>query len=955
LAALAAIVILPRVLNLDVFVGPDELAELGRDNRFTVAVAEMNWAGTLVGDGKPSVTLMWLNTIGAGIKWLWLQLSGAGLPFIEVVALDRPFEIWAERRLVLALFSGLQILAAWPLLCVVWDKWVATVAVGFMAIEPFFLAFTRMIRGDSLVAGFILLSVLGALAYLKTGRYSYNLFSGTMGGLAALTKFIGGITAPMALLIYGVAALSRRRQGIPNTGRWFLASLVGLGLATAIVSFGLWPAWWFRPFDTFNLLWGKIYYHGVDAATQRASTYFWGTLHPFGPGPWFYPVLAALRLTPWLFFGSLIAIGDWVWQVVRTRSMSAHLSRLGLIIMVAGYWLAMTIPGQKIDRYLVPAVPGLAVLAAIAWVNAARWAKSRVPHRIATSPIPGGVALGLGLLAVVHVAAYHPLYSTYYDPLIGNSKTVQWALPVGQGEGVDVALKHLSTLPDDAESTVLCGTNFPRCRPFFSGELWHQEELRTARWFATDYVLWHIDEQQIGAFPDGVLAYLRRQPPVHIARYHGIDYTWLYPVPQAAFLADGSKLEGVATLLGYDVEGSPLGALSPGDQLKLRLYWQNEGQAARQRFWWRVVDSDAYIWVEAQAEPLPEFKAAAAQKGAVLESEAGLSLPPDMPPGVYYLKAGFEDNRGDVGQFALPAEGSQLMVQGPSVGESKPGTMLNEVLASDLLLRGYDVSSTEGVKVPSYAPIPGEALWVTLYWRAIHETTHDYVIALRMLDQYGGEVALGLGRPVRNSFPTQTWPANASVRDPWRVSLPLDLTPGAYQLTISLFDAADSTELAQVRLGTMDVVARRVSLEAPPMQFQANLPFGDVATLLGYSLSGDLLSDSARLRVTLHWRGLRATEEPYMVSVRLVDTNGLVLAEHQSQPAGGAVPTTSWQPDEVVTDLHEMDMAVGEPVQVNLEVRLLDAGGKSVPLRGGPEALIVTDIQQKAMWRLSTQ
>jgi hypothetical protein len=241
---------------------------------------------------------------------------------------------------------------------------------------------------------------------------------------------------------------------------------------------------------------------------------------------------------------------------------------------------------------------------------------------------------------------------------------------------------------------------------------------------------------------------------------------------------------------------------------------------------------------------------------------------------------------------------------------------------------------------------------VTLYWRAIDETTHDYVIALRMLDQYGGEVALGLGRPVRNSFPTQTWPANASVRDPWHVSLPPDLAPGEYQLTLSLFDAADSTEQAQARLGTMDVVARRVSFEPPPMQFQANMPFGNIATLLGYSLSGDLLSDSARLRVTLYWRALRATDEPYIVSVRLVDPNGLAMAEQQSQPAGGAVPTTGWQPDEVVTDLHEMDMAVGEPVQVSLEVRLLDAAGKSVPLHSGPEALIVSDVHRKTMWHV---
>ena len=89
-----------------------------------------------------------------------------------------------------------------------------------------------------------------------------------------------------------------------------------------------------------------------------------------------------------------------------------------------------------------------------------------------------------------------------------------------------------------------------------------------------------------------------------------------------------------------------------------------------------------------------------------------------------------------------------------------------------------------------------------------------------------------------------------------------------------------------------------------------------------------------------------------MVSVRLVDPNGLVLAEQQSQPAGGAVPTTGWQADEVVTDLRQMDITMDEAVLMSLEVRLLDAGGKSVPLQVGSEALVVSDVHQKTMWRV---
>jgi hypothetical protein len=943
-AGLVSIVMLPRLLDLEVFIGPDELTELGRDNHFALALAQMDWAGTLIGDGKPSVTLMWVNTIGVGIKWLWLQLSGASLSFVQVVDPSRPFELWAERRMFLALVSGLQILAAWPLLRIVWNERVATIGVGLMAIEPFLLAFTRMIRGDSLLAGFMLLSVLGALAFVKTGQPRYNWFSGVMGGLAVLTKLSGGVLAPTIVLIYAAAALRRLVRGERPGWRRFVGAVLGWGIPSAIVFFGLWPAWWVRPTDTFRLLWDKLAYHAVDAAAEHPAIYFWGELHPLGPGPWFYVVLALLRLTPWLLLGGIAAVGRWVWQARQFRFATADWSLLAIGLYVATYWLTITMPGQKIDRFFVPIIPGLAVLTAIEITMVAQWLAGRQSSHLPPLVL-SLVAMGVGGAMLGHVAFFHPLYSTYFDPLVGNSKFWQWALPVGNGEGVDEALKHLSSLPGAADKTVVCGTDYPRCRPFFTGQLWHQEDLRSHRWFEADYVLWHLDEQQRELFPAEVLAYLRRQPEIYVASYHGIDYTWLYPVPRPSYFTGGSKLEGVATLLGYDVAEKALDGLSPGDQLSLHVYWQNEGQASQQQFWWRVVDGEGYVWNEETAQPLAEFEAVAAQDGAIVEGQASLSLPSDMPPGTYTLKAGFADARGDVGQFALPPEGSLLQVTGVPLGETRPSHVVDEALTSDLRLRGYDLSRPESV--------PGETLWLALYWQAIGQPQRDYVINLRLLDEVGGEVTSWSGRPVYNTFPTRQWAANAHVRDPWRITLPSDLPPGRYQFSLSLRDASGPAELAQVDLGSVQVVERRTSFDVPPMQFQADQSFGDVAMLLGYDLSGELAPDGAHLSVTLYWRALRTTDQPYTVNVRLVDANGLVLAEQESAPGGGVVSTTGWQVGEIITDLHPMDVARSQPASVNLEVRLWDASGRSVPTQSGTEAWIVSDVQQKVMWRVS--
>jgi hypothetical protein len=316
-----------------------------------------------------------------------------------------------------------------------------------------------------------------------------------------------------------------------------------------------------------------------------------------------------------------------------------------------------------------------------------------------------------------------------------------------------------------------------------------------------------------------------------------------------------------------------------------------------------------------------------------------------MPPGIYHLKAGFTDSRGDVGQFALPADGSVLGVKGPLVEASQPANVPDSLLAPDLGLRGYDISPLE--------IIPGEGAWVTLDWQAIERPQEDYMIVLRLLGE-AGEVASWSGRPFYNTFPTRQWPANASVRDPWRISVPDDLSPGSYQLWLGLRNASSAAELTHFNLGTIRVVERRVSFEVPPMQFQVDYTFDGIATLVGYDLLGDLLPSGARVRVTLYWRALEATERPYTVRVRLVDTEGLVLAEQESQPAGGTVPTHEWRSGEILTDLHQLDAGKGPDGTVNLEVEFRDGEGNAVPLADGSEKLVIPDVQQKVMWRVSS-
>ncbi len=79
---------------------------------------------------------------------------------------------------------------------------------------------------------------------------------------------------------------------------------------------------------------------------------------------------------------------------------------------------------------------------------------------------------------------------------------------------------------------------------------------------------------------------------------------------------------------------------------------------------------------------------------------------------------------------------------------------------------------------------------------------------------------------------------------------------------------------------------------------------------LGYDLEGGIagerLAPGQELQVTLTWQAEATPDENYTVFVQLLDEAGQVRAQHDSQPAGGALITTSWAPGEYVRDRHRL-------------------------------------------------
>jgi hypothetical protein len=81
-----------------------------------------------------------------------------------------------------------------------------------------------------------------------------------------------------------------------------------------------------------------------------------------------------------------------------------------------------------------------------------------------------------------------------------------------------------------------------------------------------------------------------------------------------------------------------------------------------------------------------------------------------------------------------------------------------------------------------------------------------------------------------------------------------------------------------------------------------DVAFGERILLRGFSLASDVFTPGSVVPVTLFWEPLAAIDEPYKVSVQMLDGAGRLVSQMDTIPGDGLQPTTSWQPGHSMVD-----------------------------------------------------
>jgi len=119
----------------------------------------------------------------------------------------------------------------------------------------------------------------------------------------------------------------------------------------------------------------------------------------------------------------------------------------------------------------------------------------------------------------------------------------------------------------------------------------------------------------------------------------------------------------------------------------------------------------------------------------------------------------------------------------------------------------------------------------------------------------------------------------------------------------------------------------------PPMSqpaYSLGAQFGESIRLDGYTLE----AKADGLQLTLYWQATAAPDFDYTTFVHIVDADGNIAAQSDSQPRGGQYPTSIWVEGEIVEDERFISVPPGE-YQVYIGLYRWDTGERLPAVMSG--------------------
>ena len=835
------VALLPRVMGLDAFMSPDEGHWVTRSMLFLRALLEGNPSGTILETGHPGITTVWAGTAGLVFKYLVGALVTRTSPSRAALQqLLNPVPLYWQvgvddlvaTRVPMALLTALGVVGIYVLTRKLFGSQIAFAGAFLVALDPLYLAHSRLILSDVLLATFMSLSVYSFMVYIwSRPSLTYLIISGVMAGLAFLTK------SPALFLVAYIASMTivTNLTGDGSSGRavsirHIMGVLMVWGIIAGLTFVALWPAMWLSPVEVILKITREV--EGHQPFDPSLFFFFWPkSNYLLGRLPRFlsYPLILLFRITPAMLVGvaavafflgedcyrhlrSISARGIklrqilkvWASYMIEERETTQRVILLWLGAYVLLFVVSMSFSTDRPVRYILPVFPSLALIAAVGLcqlVERVAKAMQQLPQQSATKGVVG-LVIALGLQAGFSLP-HHPYYFTYYNPLVGGSWTAPQALLVGEGEGLDQAARYINS-KENAVNLKASARPPAAFAPFFVGQTvpFHEgETYNVMPWYGADYVVFYIYQVQKGRPDAATVRYFHSFEPEHTVRMKGIDYAWVYKTPKEipdsvipAQHIQQAQFGDCMLLRGYDIDTNQV---ARDGKLGVNLYWQcscpmseNYGVSLK------LVNAVYHIWGQQDSRPLSDgLPTSRWEEAVVVRDGREIEVLPGTLPGPYLIEVILYDFTS--GKWVSP-QGKDTLILGPvEIPRREIPTIesldiehpLKGNLGGKIQLLGYNLES--GFR-------PGDGIHLTLFWQCLEKMNQDYTVFTHLIDEENKIWTQKDNQPVDGFYATTRWEKGEIVRDQYDLFIPPDVPPGEYRLEVGMYLAETGERLPVV-------------------------------------------------------------------------------------------------------------------------------------------------------------
>ncbi len=209
---------------------------------------------------------------------------------------------------------------------------------------------------------------------------------------------------------------------------------------------------------------------------------------------------------------------------------------------------------------------------------------------------------------------------------------------------------------------------------------------------------------------------------------------------------------------------------------------------------------------------------------------------------------------------------------------------------------------------------PGQAVAVTLLWRALAPMDYNYTLGIHIL----GEDLVSYGErnlyPGRGNFATTLWRPGDIFRETYWVPLqdpPPGPVPTMGRISVALFRDTDEqqhlpvTDARGTPIGESVIFGRlRIAGDepaAPPPTKPLGVLNDEIALVRAETAPDAFLMAGFSLPITLTWQALATPAADYTIFVQLLSEDGRWVAGQDAPPRHGNYPTGLWRAGDVVS------------------------------------------------------